>query len=328
MASMKDIASEAGVSVPTVSFVLSGKADSVGINELTRAKVRRVAEKLDYRPNLAARGLRTKRSYVIGLMMFNPRELLYAEILTEIQALLLPHGYAGICAFWNTMEEARTAFRAVLDRGVDGLITCHDDLSLIPADMPAVLLFQKHARFDSVCRDGESSMRHAVHYLLDQGHHRLGALNINRPYYEPIIKAAMAERGVRMPVYWTTYSNGDYTSVSREGMTELLSLPSARRPTALICRNDTVAMLAISEAGRHGLSVPKDLSILGFDSVSLGELTNPPLTSFGIPAATLAKHVVDLMLRRLSDPAAPLQKLVLDNQLVERASCTPPVEAV
>ncbi len=324
MASLKDIAREAGVSVATVSTVLSGKGRSVGLHEGTCEKVRRVAESLRYRPNLTARGLRTKRGYAIGLLFYNPRELLYAEILAEIHALLLPHGYAGICAFWNTMEEAKVAFNAVIGRGVDGLITSHDDLSLIPKGVPTVLLVQRHPDYDCVCGDRDQSMRDAVRYLLRLGHRRIGTLNLHRPWYEPVINAVLAEHGVRTPVVWTSPVGFDYRGSSVKGMTEILAYPPQKRPTALICRNDTVAMIAMSEAGRHGLRVPDDLSVIGFDGVTLGSISNPPLTSFGVPPIELAKHLVDLMVRRLHDPVAPRVEMLLAQRLMERGSCAPP----
>lgn len=83
--SLRDIAKEAGVSTATVSLVLSGKGRDFGIAKATRENVRKVANRLRYRPNLAARGLRKGQTYVVGLLFFNPRELIYAELLSCIQ---------------------------------------------------------------------------------------------------------------------------------------------------------------------------------------------------------------------------------------------------
>ena len=155
MTSVKDIAADTGFSVPTVSAVLGGRADKIGIKEETRSRIREAARRLNYRPNLAARGLRTRQTFTIGLMFYSPRELLYAEMLTAMQVALARHGYAAICAFWKDSATARDAFKAVIDRGVDGLISCHDDTSLLPEEVPAILFEQRHPRYDSVVRDGE-----------------------------------------------------------------------------------------------------------------------------------------------------------------------------
>ena len=324
MASLQDIAAEVGVSVATVSAVLSGKADHFRISEPMRLKVRQAARRLRYRPNLAARGLRTGQTYVIGLLFNNPRELIYAELLSHIQALLHHHGYAGICAFWETMPDAPAAFASVLDRGVDALITSHDDLSLIPAGVPAVLLFQKDGVHDSVCRDGAKAMRFAVDHLLDWGHRRLGVLDLNPATHEPLLTPVLRERGLDLDPFWTWHPETNVTTGSRRCIAEILSLPPEKRPTALICRNDTVAMVAISEAGRHGLTVPGDLSVIGFDAVSMGDIANPPLTTVGVPPAELASRAVELLIRRLDSPDADFCETLLVPELIQRASCAPP----
>jgi DNA-binding LacI/PurR family transcriptional regulator len=322
MVSLKDIALEAGVSVATVSTVLSGKSDSVGIKTLTRKKVQLIAERLGYRPNLAARGLRTKRTYTLGILLYNPRELIYSDLIAEIQALLPAQGYAGICSFWRTMEDAPDAFRVVLDRGVDGLITCHDDLTLIPKGMPAVLFQNRHPEYDSVTRNGESAMRQAVDYLLDLGHTHLGCLSLDRAKHEKTIDAVLRKRGVKTQPFWTRKEPGILADHA-QCMDDILALSTAKRPTALICGNDTVAMYGMSVAGQHGIRVPQDMSFIGFDNVSMGLISNPPLTTLGVPADELARYLVDLMVHRLATPDAPRQEMLLEQRLVVRHSCAP-----
>lgn len=323
--SLNDIAKEAGVSTATVSLVLSGKASDFGIAKATRENVLKVARRLRYRPNLAARGLRKGRTYVVGLLFNNPRELIYAELLSCIQTELHHRGYAGICAFWETMSGAPEAFGSVIDRGVDALITSHDDLSLIPDSVPAVLLFQTDDRHDSVNRDGVAAMRLAAHHLLDLGHRRLGVVDLNRETHEALLADALRERDLDLAAYWT-YDEDDvgYRDGVMRCMEEILSLPPDTRPTGLICRNDTAAMIAISEAGRRGLRVPHDLSVIGFDAVSMGAIANPPLTSVGVDPAELACRAVALLIRRLNDSDAPCERIVLQPELITRASCAPP----
>lgn len=324
---MKDIAGEAGFSVPTVSAVLGGRADKLGIKAETRRRIREAAKHLNYRPNLAARGLRTNRTYTIGLMLHSPRELIYAEMLSAIQARLLAHGYAGICAFWNDMDEARTAFRAVLDRGVDGLISCHDDLTLLPENLPTVLFQQRHPRCDSIVRDGEESMRRAVDYLVDLGHRRIGTIFLDRKRFEERIRRSLLARGIAHPPFWTAGRHKDHAAAIQDCLAAFFALPGTERPTALICRNDTTAMTVISLLGAQGLAVPDDVSVLGSDGVSLGAWTNPPLTTFGVPPSALAKRLVDLLLRRIKQPDAPFSELLLRQPLIERRSCAPPKAA-
>lgn len=326
MASLQDIATDVGVSVATVSAVLSNNTVGIRVSDATRRKVRQSAGRLRYRPNLSARGLRTGRTYAVGLLFFSFRELIYAELQSEIQTLLSAFGYSGICATWDTRTDAEKAFRTVIDRGVDGLVTSHGDLSLLPSDKPSVLLFQDDGANDCVCRDGEVAMQRAVDHLLDLGHRRFGTVDVKPEPHQDLIRDALRKRGVETEPFWTYDADLDFLAGSRRCMTEILDLPPETRPTALICRNDTVAMSAISEAGRRGLHVPRDVSIVGFDGVSLGALANPPLTSVGIPPAELARHVVDLMIRRLNTPEAPRTALRLKPDLIARNSSAPPPE--
>jgi DNA-binding LacI/PurR family transcriptional regulator len=266
----------------------------------------------------------TKRTYTIGLMLHSPRELIYAEMLSGIQSRLLGHGYAGICAFWNNMAQARAAFRSVLERGVDGLISCHDDLTLLPKDIPTVLFQQRHPRRDSLVRDGDDSMRQAVNYLVDLGHRRLGTIYLDRKRFGDLVRDTLRDRGIESETFWTAGRHRDHTEAARDCLAQFLALPPDRRPTAVICRNDTTAMTVISMAGAQGVVVPRDLSVLGSDAVTLGALTNPPLTTLGVLPAELARRLVELMLRRLARPDAPCKELLLKQRLIERSSCAPP----
>jgi LacI family transcriptional regulator len=324
MISQRDIAKEAGVSVATVSTVLSNKFAALGISQATADRVRREARRLGYRPNLTASGLRTRKHYAIGLMFFNPSELLYGELMTALQARLTKRHYAGVSAFWHGPEDVALAFESVVARGVDGIITCHDDLSLIPEGIPVVAFEQDSPQRDCVCRDGGAAVLRALRYLLALGHRRLGMINMNREEQESGVLAETRKHRVEVTLMWVADVKRDYLAEARKAVEKLLDQPAPLRPTALICRNDTVAIQAMSVAGRLGLRIPADISILGFDNVSIGAMTNPPLTTLGVPPAELARHLVALMMRRLNTPEAPVQRIQLQKRLHIRESCAPP----
>ena len=324
MVSQRDIAEAVGVSVATVSTVLANKSAALGICEATAGRVRRAARQLGYRPNLTASGLRTRRHYAIGLMFFNPSELLYGELMTELQARLTACHYAGVCAFWHDEQDVGAAFESVVTRGVDGLITCHADPSVVPAGLPAVTFEWQAPAWDSVVRDGPDALLRGLRYLLSLGHRRIGMLNVNRGDHEREVVAEMRRQGVDEGPVWMANVRLNYLDESRRAVRRLLSAPPAGRPTALICRNDTVAMMAMSVAGRLGLRIPGDLSVLGFDNVAIGAMANPPLTTLGIRPGELARKLVDLMMRRLAAPDAPVRRIRLRKRLVIRDSCAPP----
>ena len=324
MVSQRDIAEAVGVSVATVSTVLANKSAALGISEATAGRVRRAARQLGYRPNLTASGLRTRRHYAIGLMFFNPSELLYGELMTELQARLTACHYAGVCAFWHDEQDVGAAFESVVSRGVDGLITCHADSSVIPADMPAVTFEWQAPAWDSVVRDGPDAVLRGLRYLLSLGHRHIGMLNMNRDGHEREVVAEMRRQGVDEAPVWAANVRRNYLDESRRAVGRLLSAPPSTRPTALMCRNDTVAMMAMSVAGRLGLQIPGDLSVLGFDNVAIGAMANPPLTTLGIRPAELARQLVELMMRRLETPDATVKRIRLQKRLVIRDSCAPP----
>jgi len=324
MVSQRDIAEALGVSVATVSTVLANKSAALGISQATASRVRRTARRLGYSPHLTASGLRTRRHYAIGLMFFNPSELLYGELMTELQARLTACHYAGVCAFWHDEQDVGAAFESVVSRGVDGLITCHDDSSVIPAGLPAVTFEWQAPAWDSVVRDGPDAVLRGLRYLLSLGHRRIGMLNMNRDEHEREVVAEMRRQGVGEAPVWAANVRRNYLDESRRAVGRLLSAPPSTRPTALMCRNDTVALMAMSVAGRLGLQIPGDLSVLGFDNVAIGAMANPPLTTLGIRPAELARQLVELMMRRLETSDAPVKRIRLQKRLVIRDSCAPP----
>ncbi len=328
MVSQRDIAEALGVSIATVSTVLSNKATAGGISRTTEERVKKMADRLGYRPNLTARALRTRKHYTIGLLLHNPNELLYAELLTVLQARLTKRRYAGVAAFWNSLDDVDAAFQSVISRGVDGIITCHEDLSGVPAEIPVVTFENCNPQHDSICRDGKGAVRNALIYLLELGHRRLGMINMNREEQEANVNQVLAGYVNVEPLLWVSDSKEiNYLAKTCEGIGELLSLPPAQRPTALLCRNDTVAMQALSVAGCFGLRVPQELSVIGFDGVSIGSLTNPPLTTLGTPTDEIARQLTELLWRRLKQPLAPVKHLLLDKALIVRESCGPPPAA-
>lgn len=324
MVSLQDIATATGVSIATASLVLSNKGQQLRISKATQAKVRKVAKEFGYRPHLIARGLRTGQTYTIGILFNSPRELIYAELLSEIQAQLRPHGYGSICAFWKDEDSAADAFLEVSARGVDAIITSHDNLSLIPASIPTTLLFQQDDARDSINYDRAASMNLVVHYLLGLGHRRLGFVDLNRMTREPLLMSALGPLLPEVTVQWTYQPMLDYLEGAKRCLADIFALPVGQRPTALICRNDTVAMLAISEIRKLGLRVPQDMSVIGSDAVFFGMLASPPLTSMGALPRELAAQAVALTISRLKTPDAPFQKIILESKILERESCSPP----
>ena len=320
-----DIAREAGTSVPTVCRVLAGRGEECGITTETSLRVREAATRLGYKPNLVARALRTKRHQTVGVLFHSTAEPLYAELVPAIQARLYARGYAAICGFWTDPEaEAAATIRAVVDHGVDGVITCHEPARL-PADIPemppAVFFASDDPARDTVTVNGAESLVNAVSFLVAKGHRRLALVDIPRSYADAILAPHLA-----IPVSLHGFDI-DYAALDAPGAggleavaVHLAAMAPARRPTGVVCRNDLVAVRLLALLAQAGLRVPSDLSVLGFDDTRLARWSSPPLTSSGAPVGKLADALVDTLFARLAHPHNPPMHVVVPRVLNTRGS--------
>lgn len=317
---IQDIANACGLSKTIVSYVLSN-APNCRISDANRKLIHKTVKKLGYRPNFAARSLSLKKYQTIGLLFHSIRNYVYTELLANIQKRLSASNYATIFDFWEAPEEPPKAFDAVLSRGVDGIITCHEDHSLIPPGMPAVLLHSSNPKYDSIVLERTESLREATNYLLDLGHRDIGTLCLTMESHGPIIRKCLQERGLKFDNSFV-YGDHGYSEDGYKAMKKLLA--SSKRPTALICRNDTVAIGGIAAAGEAGMRLPEEMSFIGSDNIQLGRFSNPSLTSRGVDLDELAEKLVELMLRRLNTPDSEILAITMPQKLFIRNSTVPP----
>lgn len=324
-----DIAREADTSVPTVSRVLAGRGGEFGITPETSRRVQEAARLLGYKVNVAARALRTKRHLTVGVLFHSTSEPLYAELVPAIQARLYARGYAAICGFWTDPDaEAAATIRAVVDHGVDGVITCHEPGQL-PADiseMPPTVFFaiDDPAR-DTVGVNGDESLVEAVSFLVAKGHRRLALVGIPRSYADAIL-APYPDLPVSLHGF-----DIDYAALDAPGsggleavVGHLAAMAPAKRPSGVVCRNDLVAVRLLALLAQAGLRVPDDISVIGFDDTRLARWSSPSLTSSGAPVGKLADALVDTLFARLANPGAPPLHVVVPRVLNARGSTAAP----
>ncbi len=320
-----DIAREAGTSVPTVCRVLAGRGEECGITPETARRVSEAAARLGYKPNLVARALRTKRHLTVGVLFHSTAEPLYAELVPAIQARLYARGYAAICGFWTDPEaEAASTIRAVIDHGVDGVITCHSPEQFsadIPERPPAVFFASDDPTCDTVTVNGAESLVDAVSFLVAKGHRRLALVDIPHSYADAILAPHLT---LQVSLHGFDI---DYASLDAPGaggleavVSHLAAMAPAKRPTGIVCRNDLVAVRLLALLAQAGLRVPDDVSVLGFDDTRLARWSSPPLTSSGAPVGKLADALVDTLFARLENPLAPPFHVVVPRVLNVRKS--------
>lgn len=336
---MRDVAERSGVSVTTVSHVLNNVVGK-RINEQTRTKVLRAADELLYRPNQLARGLRTQRSGMIGFLSDQVSTTPYAgRMIVGAQAaaeqagsllLLLDSGGDP------DLEEREV--EALRERQVDGIVyaTFFHRVVTPPTNLssgPAVLLDARTSdgSISSVVPDEVGGARSAVEVLLAAGHRRIGFITT----WEDIPARDLRLTGYRqaLEVYGVPY---DPTLVvvggadARSGFAAGLRLLTDARPTAIFCFKDLAAMGVYQAADELGLSIPGDLSVVGFDDQKLiSESLRPALTTVALPHEEMGRWAVRTLLEQIEAGAdsPPGIQALLPCPVVHRASVArPPTE--
>jgi LacI family transcriptional regulator, repressor for deo operon, udp, cdd, tsx, nupC, and nupG len=312
------VARRAGVSQSTVSLVLSGK--SAGrISARTEAAVRRAAEELGYRPNVAARALRTGATRTVGMVVTDVTNPFFAFVLRGAQAAAWRAGYAvALVDVANDPDREHASFEALRAGSADGFMFFTIEppaplgehvvaIEVAPPGMPSV-------RFDV-----ERGAELAIGHLLELGHRRIGhvASSIDgetfrrrRTRMVAVLAAHGLEPGPRVA--------SDFRfEEARDAATELLDAPE--RPTAVFCDDDILAGGVYLAARERGLRIPADLSVIGFDDLPAAGLRNlstvrQPLLEKGLIAGRLLVE---------PDGDEP-REVILPVELVPRASTRPP----
>lgn len=288
-ATIGEVAEAAGCSTATVSRVINGGA---GISPGLRSTVERAIDRLGYRPSAVGRSLKTRRSRSIGCIIPSLTNPVFAASVSGVEAVARRHGLSVLLSATD-YERAREVdvIDTLLARDVDGLILTVTDpdtsegLALLDhEEIPYVLVYnepQTTARA-AVTVDNAGSTRLLAEHLIDLGHARIGFIagrfatsDRSRRRYEGYVNA-MTEAGLApFPVIEV-----DYLSSSQDHRRDLAErLTSAGEPTALMCSNDLLAISIIAALRHLGRRVPDDVSVTGFDGITLGGMLSPELAT-------------------------------------------------
>ncbi|MFK0277083.1 LacI family DNA-binding transcriptional regulator [Ensifer sp. NPDC090286] len=331
---IKDIAERAGVSVATVSRALSG---SSLVTDETRKRVNALARELNYRPNVSARNLRTRRSMSVLLVVRDVGNPFYLEILKGVEATAREAGYAVLMGNTeNDPDREVEYFNMLRDGHADGMILMTGKLpppqpgeSADLSHLPVVIALEmiEGSGFPHVQIDNVAAAQAAVEHLIALGHRRIA--HIAGPLPEVMAlhrrdgyRAAMKAAGLDIPEGYEV--RGDYLLESGEARAaELFALPEP--PTAIFAANDEMAYGAIHALRRLGRDVPGDVSVVGFDDLYLSKAFYPPLTTVSQPRADIGRTAMSQLLNVLSDGDVGAEPaIVLPTTLNIRGSTAPP----
>lgn len=325
MSSIKDIASEAGVSTATVSHVIN---KTRFVSDAVRERVLKAIELLDYYPNAHARSLASGNSRILGLVISDIANPFFPELVKSIEAEAYKHGYDVVLSNTNyDAERAAHYVRRFIERKVAGVavMTSEMDKSLIDElarrevsvvflDSGAPGLHMSNLR---VCYD--EGIKQAISHLVQLGHRNVAFIS-GLPHLRSAKRRLVAFRQTMravLPDAPKKIYQGDFRiEGGSRAAREILN--AAELPTAVIAANDLMAFGAISEFRRAGLIVPRDVSVVGFDDIAFSSLIEPALTTVNLPLGELGKLAVEALMTTLSSPTQHGVELPISTKLVVR----------
>ncbi len=324
---IKDIAKKAGVSVSTVSRAINNTDD---INIETKYKINEIIKELNYNPNPAAKALVGRSSKYIAIIVPNIHHSVISKMVQGIMTKLEEYGFDVLLLDYNESREKEEYYCSIIDQKmIDGLIMITsiakaEDILAISRKIPTVLIERiiESEDIDSVFIDEDSAMYQLLEYLKKKGHHNIGFINGEKgtssaelrikSYFESMNKLNLNyDENCIIHTNWSMLGG-------REAFNKLIK--NKCECTAIVCASDQLAMGAIGAAYTLGISVPKNISILGFDNFDDGLISIPPLTTLDYPAYKMGEVAADCILEKIKDGRIKSKKIILPVSLIERDS--------
>lgn len=333
-ATITDVARLAGVSKVTVSYVLNGRGTEARISVETQKRVVDAAAELHYSPNVIARSMLSGRLDTLGVVFqhaayFADRSDFTMDLMLGVTtgALQCEH---NLMLHTKPVKDAAEEAVELMNGSVSGVLVLRDEDDpvvniLLDRGFPVVLFFSrvKNPAVPFVDADNWQGGRLATQHLLDLGHTRLGMVTgppHSRSSADRLagFRSVLAERG--KSYYEQDILTLDIMNV--EGLKTYLDRPG--RPTAVFCYSDLYAFHLLRAAAELGISVPGDLSVVGFDSVDACERSAPPLTSVRQPVAEIAVTAVQILSRLTKGQRPEKTQVTFGTSLDVRSSTAPP----
>jgi LacI family transcriptional regulator len=332
---LRDVARVADVHPGTASRALNEQTRTL-VNDETARRVLEAAERLGYRPNPIARGLKTNRSYTIGVLIPDLTNPLFPPILRGIEDRLEEDGYTPLIANTdNDSERERIDWHAMRARQVDGIVaaTARRDRELLDemagSGIPLVLVNRRTAdgSVPSATADDAEGVRLAVEHLAALGHTRIGHIAGPLEFSTGLDRhdgfhTAMRGAGLEPDADLVALSRAFTEPEGARACRELLDRDGGL--TAIVAANDLIALGCYDVFAERGIRCPEEISVTGFNDMPFADRFSPPLTTIRIPHYEIGTAAAELMLELLQGDGEGGRQLRLAPQLVERASTGPP----
>lgn len=351
MVTIKDVAALAGISYTTVSHVINGTRP---VAPETRARVEEAVRRLGYSQNMVARGLRKGESMTVGVVSVSGSDAYFAEVLHGVQERGAEDGY-GIYISYTALTDVCPASCKITGtdslglreaeqlsglerRGIQGLILnslqSDDRLENVLSGLRTpCILFQRLVRgagWDNFICDDYQGSSDAMRHLLSLGHRRIGliegfgfethSVKFRKKAWQDALRATGIDPDPDL------VRDGRYDPAAAYSQTKSL-LAMDNPPTAILYYSDTMAISGIRAAADLGLSVPGDLSIIGYDNLPIDDLTVPRLTSVNQMSCQIGRDMMERLMERIADPALESLVRCYPQSLVVRESTGSPASA-
>lgn len=329
MATIKDVAKHASVSTSTVSHVLNKtRYVSADITE----RVIKAVEELNYAPSALARSLKLKNTRTFGMLVTTSVNPFFAEVVKGVERRCYEQGYnLLLCNTEGDLERLNFNIDMLLQKQVDGLLLMSDEIASQKLDIfsrhkpvPTVVLDSGEANFpcDKIHDNSFNGGYLATRHLIDNGHTKIGC--ISGPHYKQATSArfsgylqAMQEANLEINETWHAF--GDFECKGGKQAFETI-YATGELPTALFVCNDMMAMGVISAANQCGITVPDDLSVIGYDDIKLAEYICPALTTIHQAKFNLGQKAFDTLLDKVQSNREESVEINLEPTLVIRDS--------
>jgi LacI family transcriptional regulator len=333
--SIIDIAKHLNVSITAVSFILNGKAKEKRISDELVERVLKFVDEVGYKPNLLARGFRTGKTNIIGLLVEDISNPFFCSIAKNIEEAAYRNGYKILYSSTdNDTEKTKELIRVYRDRCVEGYIIApppglEDDINdLIKSDFPVVLFDRslEGVKSDYVGIDSAKSMYEGVKHLIEKGHKNIGFVTLDS------LQSQMQDRFLGYDRAIQEYKLPEFIKEisfhqSPENIVKqiIYFLQRKKELDAVVFATNYLAVSGLKAITELGLSVPKDLAIMAFDDLDLFELYAPSITTVSQPVKRISEEVISLLMDRLNNASGgkkkkPFQNIVLETSLIIRNS--------
>ncbi len=321
MVTLKQIASACGVSVATVSKALNHAPD---IGAETADKIQRAARELGYYPNSAARALKTNRTYNIGVLFDDDTHVgltheYFSHVLNAVKNGVESRGYDVTFISKNIDPNRMGYLEHCKYRNVDGVVIANVDfadpavLELVNSDIPLVTIDYTFDSRSAVISDNVQSMRSLVEYVYSMGHRKIALIHgegtaVTRSRVSSFRRTCW-ELGLAVPEKYVIPGTYHDPKSSGRATRELLALED--RPTCILYPDDISLMGGMTEIEKHGLRIPEDISIVGFDGIPLSRVLRPMLTTLCQNSEALGTQAARLLIEAIEEPKTYVPQLVL-----------------